>query len=107
AAKAAYPILLAEINNNPELKLKLVEVLAQQTKHRIDTEKQLIALGVEQQKRAQIYTFTVSTLSLICATCLGYWGSPWLAGIIAIVGVGGPSAALAVAERMAKPRSGP
>lgn len=97
--------LLVQINGNPELRSKLVEVLAQQTKHRIDTERLIIDLGVEQQKRAQIYTFTVSTLAIICASILGYFGSPWVAGVIAIVGVGGPSAALAVAERIAKPRN--
>ena len=99
------PALLAEINDNPELKKKLVEALSQQTRHRIDTERLIIDLGVEQQKRAQIYTFTISALSIICATILGFNNSPWAAGVIAVVGVGGPSAALALAERLSQTKN--
>lgn len=92
------PSLLAEYNKViPGLAEKIVGWTEQQRDHRQGLERQQVAASQQRLGRGQIIGGGVAFFGLALAAIVGIFGNPWTAGIIAIVSVGGPTAAVAMA----------
>jgi len=90
--------LLAEYQKEvPELVPVLVEMINDQRVHR----KALEQSEARRRDRAQWFAFTTALLGVACAASVGIYGNPWVAGLLAIVSVGGPAVALVVARNWA------
>jgi uncharacterized membrane protein len=83
----------------PGISRKFVEWTEVQSAHRRYIEKQRADRSEARQDRSQTFTVTIAIVGLSLATIVGVWGNPWVAGVIATVAVGGPAAAVAIANR--------
>src|SRR5262245_41312036 len=90
------PVLLQEYNSAfPGVVQKIIAWTEEQRQHRMELER-LRAQGSERRlNRGQWVAAAVALGGLLLATAVGIWGNPWVASIIAIVSVGGPTAAVA------------
>jgi hypothetical protein len=79
----------------------------QQRKHRFDLERTRVERSENRLDLSQRNAFTIAALGIVGAVITAIFGSPWVAGIIAIVGVGGPAAAMVCAQRMQLGNSAP
>jgi uncharacterized membrane protein len=74
-----------------------------QIKHRMNRENIASERSEQRLDRSQTYAFVLGLVALCLAGALAYFGSgPWVPTVIAVVGVGGPTAATAL-SRLIKP----
>jgi len=95
------PVLAAYADAFPGLVEQIVSWTDEQRQHRFDLERERAKGSEARLDRAQRNAFMVACGGLVLAAIVGVLGNPWVAGIIAIVGVGGPTAAVALAARQA------
>lgn len=87
----------------PGLAQQIVAAWNEQRAHRLALEKDLTR-GIEaRMNRGQWLSFAVALAGLALAAVVGIWGSAFAAAVIAIVGVGGPTAATWLARRTPPP----
>jgi uncharacterized membrane protein len=82
----------------PGLPEKLIEWTETQAAHRRDLENQRVWSAEARMNRGQIGALIVSCFGIAVAGIVGVWGSPWVGATIAIVAVGGPTAAVLIAR---------
>ncbi len=100
---APPPILREYGNIRPELIDKLVEWTEQQAAHRRELEK-LRTVGSEGRlDRSQRNALIVALGGLGLAAIVGIFGNMWAAIAIAVVSIGGPTAAIWLARNVRKP----
>lgn len=93
------PSLLAEYNKvMPGLGDKIVSWTEQQKDHRQSIERGGFNGSQTRQNRGQLIAALVAFWGLTLSGVVGIWGSPWVAGILAVVSVGGPVAAIVLAN---------
>jgi len=90
----------------PGLSGKLVEWTEFESSHRREMEKATFDELRRLRSRGQLFGFLISAFGLLVAAFLGYLAATnsssvagWLGGLIAVVSVGGPFAARAIANR--------
>jgi uncharacterized membrane protein len=83
----------------PGITAKFVEWIDRQSKHRQRLENQAEERSQLRQDRSQWIAGGIAITGLILAAVVGVFGNPWVAGVIAVVGVGGPTAAVALASK--------
>jgi uncharacterized membrane protein len=99
---APPPILREYGNIRPELIDKLIQWTEDQAKHRRDLER-LRTKGAERRlNRGQNIGAVVAIGGLCLAALVGIFGNMWAAIVIAIVAVGGPTAAIVLAQHARK-----
>lgn len=82
----------------PGITRKFVEWAEKQSAHRQTIERQRADRSEDRQDRSQAITERAMYLGLILAAVVGIWGS-WIVGsVLAIVSIGGPTAATALAR---------
>jgi uncharacterized membrane protein len=93
------PSLLAEYNKAmPGLGDKIVGWTEQQRDHRQSMERERLRGSQNRQNRGQLIAALVAFWGLTLSAVVGIWGSPWVGGILAVVSVGGPVAAIVLAN---------
>lgn len=98
------PDLLAQYGNiAPDLPERIIGWTEQQSKHRQSLERMRTEGSEGRMNRGQWISAAVAFLSLVVAAIVGIYGNPWVAGVIAVVGVGGPTAAVALARVLQRP----
>jgi uncharacterized membrane protein len=101
------PQVLAEYNDAyPGLVEKIIHWTEQQRQHRMSLEQTRTQRTEARLDRGQWIAGSVALGGLLLASVVGIFGNPWVAGVIAIVAVGGPTAAVAIA-RQSTPQSKP
>jgi len=80
----------------------IIAAADQQRFHRQGIENKLVDGSERRRDRSQLISGGLSFTGLIAATVLGLLGNPWIAGMIAVVAVGGPLAAQQMATTIAK-----
>lgn len=94
------PAVLAEYNRTiPGLGNEIVEAWKQQREHRIAMEQELFGGDSKRMNRGQICAVVIAVTSILTAGLVGVFGSAWAAGAIVVAGVGGPAAAMILAQR--------
>jgi uncharacterized membrane protein len=89
------PLILKEYESvHPGLVAKFVEWTEQQSAHRKTLEKTKTDRSENRLDRGQVIAACVALGGLVLASVEGIWGNAWVAAIIAIVSVGGPTAAI-------------
>lgn len=77
---------------------QIIKLTVQQGRHRQELER-LKTQGEERRlNRGQFIAASVALLGIAIAGFVGLYGNLWVAGVIAIVGVGGPTAAVWLAR---------
>lgn len=66
----------------PELPIILVDLLREQSQHRMSLEQLQTRSAIEHRKEGQRYAMLAVVLSLTSVTILGIYGNPWTAGIV-------------------------
>ena len=84
--------------------LEVVEWLKDQTRHRQGLERDRADFSERRLDRSQVFAFAIGMAGLVIAAVASYW-STFVAAVIAIVAVGGPSAA-SILARLIDPRGG-
>jgi uncharacterized membrane protein len=98
------PEILKEYDGvRPGLVDKFVEWTEVQSAHRRALENTRTAKAETRFDRGQWIAATVAIGGLSLAAVVGIFGNPWVAGMIAIVAVGGPTAAIWLAKNVPKP----
>jgi uncharacterized membrane protein len=93
------PSVLAEYNAAyPGLVDKIVEWTEIQRQHRQALERQTAEGSERPMNRGQLIAATVAIWGLTLAAAVGIFGNPYVATVIAIVAIGGPTAALLLAR---------
>lgn len=101
ALPIAPPQILNEYKSvDPTLVPKLIDWTEQQSKHRRDIEALRANRSEARLDRGQWIGAAVALGGLALATFVGIFGNPWVASIIAIVAVGGPTAAIYLARNI-------
>jgi len=90
----------------PGITQKLVEWSDRQVTHRHNLEKQRAERSENRADRGQLIAAGVAILSLILATVLGLYDKTTASAFVALLGIGGPAAAIALAS-IRKPASVP
>ncbi len=80
----------------------LMKAADEQRHHRFQIESQIVSRSERRRDIGQIISGALAMTGLIGAIALGLHGSPWVAGLLAIVAVGGPFAAQTMAGMMAR-----
>jgi Cu/Ag efflux pump CusA len=88
----------------PGMGMEVVEWLKDQTRHRQGLERNRTDGSERRLNRSQIFAFVIAMVGLVIAAIASYW-STFVAAVIAIVAVGGPSAA-SILARLIDPRTG-
>ena len=83
---------------HPDLPEKIISWTESQRDHRMSLERDAAKASQVRMNRGQIYTFLITTLGVSLSAVVGIWGSPVVASAIAIVSVGGPTAAFVLAR---------
>jgi uncharacterized membrane protein len=97
------PQILQEYKSiSPALVEKFVEWTELQSAHRRELERTGTERAERRFDRGQWIAATVATGGLLLAAVVGIFGNPWVAGMIAIVAVGGPTAAIWLARGVPK-----
>jgi uncharacterized membrane protein len=97
---APPPILKEYQSIKPELVDKLIEWTEKQATHRRDLERIRTERSENRFDRGQKIAASVALGGLILAAGEGILGNPWVAAIIAVVAIGGPTAAIIMARNM-------
>jgi uncharacterized membrane protein len=84
----------------PEIVSKIIEWTEKQTDHRQRLERDDFEADKRRKDRSQIGALAVALTGLLLSALVGTWGNGWVAGVIAIVAMGGPTAAIVLASRM-------
>jgi uncharacterized membrane protein len=92
------PILAEYEKAYPGLIAKFVEWTDSQRGHRQALENLRQERSERRMDRGQIIAGSVALWGLTVAAVVGIFGNPWVAGIIAIVAIGGPTAAVILAR---------
>jgi uncharacterized membrane protein len=90
----------------PGITQKLVEWSDRQVRHRHELEKQRADRSETRADRGQLIAAGIAILSLILATVLGLHDKTTASALMAILGIGGPAAAIALTS-IRKPSSAP
>lgn len=102
------PEILAEYERVfPGLGERLLRWTERQQDHRIELEKMRARGSKKRKDRAQIGSLVVAAGGIVIAGVVGIVGSWIAASVIAIVAVGGPLAAVALASHFNKPQLPP
>ncbi|WP_423868964.1 DUF2335 domain-containing protein [Bradyrhizobium sp.] len=105
------PEILAQYEREfPGLADRLVNWTEQQRSHRQSLERQRTDGSERRMDRSQLIAGTVAVWGITLSALVGIFGSPWAAGVIAVVAIGGPTAAIWLAKTMnggGKPPSTP
>jgi uncharacterized membrane protein len=104
-ARGSLPLPPAEIlaeyeREFPGLGQKLIGWTEQQRGHRQSLERQRAEGSEPRMDRGQLIAASVAITGLLVGGAVGIFGSAWAAGIIAIVAIGGPTAAIWLASTM-------
>jgi hypothetical protein len=99
---APPPILREYGNIKPELVDKLVEWTEEQGKHRRALEKLRTEGSETRLDRGQYIGAAVAIGGLCLASAVGIFGNMWVGMVIAIVAIGGPTAAIILAQNFNK-----
>jgi uncharacterized membrane protein len=104
-ARGSLPLppadILAEYEREfPGLGQKLIEWTEQQREHRQSLERYRAEGSERRMDRGQLIAASVAITGLLVAGAVGIFGSAWAAGLIAIVAIGGPTAAIWLASTM-------
>ena len=86
----------------PGLPGRIADQFIAQGGHRRELEKKEADSGARRRDRGQTMAFWLALSSIVAATVLGVWGNPVLAGVVVIVGVGGPAAAFVLARTVGR-----
>lgn len=97
---APPPILKEYQSIKPEIVDKLIEWTETQAAHRRDLERTRTERSENRFDRGQKIAAAVALGGLILAAAEGVFGNPWVAAVIAIVAIGGPTAAIIMARNM-------
>ncbi len=99
------PQMLAEYERvHPGLAKRIVDAWDDQARHRKQLEAQMTGGAEARMNRSQVFALAVALAGLLVAGAVGIWGSWVAASVIAIVAVGGPSAATVIARYLPAPR---
>jgi uncharacterized membrane protein len=91
------PSMLKEYNEAvPGLGERIISWVEKQSDHRRELERVRTRGAEERMKRGQMLAAVVAVVGLIGSGVAAVFSNPWAAGIIAIVSVGGPTAAVAL-----------
>jgi uncharacterized membrane protein len=82
----------------PGLNAKLVEWTERQSQHRQSLERETTHGSERRMNLSQIFTATIALVALVLSAYEGQYGNPYVASVIAIVGIGGPAAAVYLAR---------
>jgi uncharacterized membrane protein len=99
---APPPILKEYGNIRPQLVDKLIDWTEQQATHRRELEKMRTAGSERRLDRSQHNALFVALGGLCLAAVVGIWGNMWASIVIAIVSIGGPTAAIWLAHSVRK-----
>lgn len=92
-------MVIAEYNSAfPGLVEKIVAWTEEQRQHRMKLERMRTEGSEARFNRGQWIAGTVALGGLVLASIVSVVGNPWVAAVIAIVAVGGPTAAVAFAR---------
>lgn len=84
----------------------IMKAADEQRVHRLALEG-IIVKGIESRRSRALWTsFILSMAGLIGATAIGIFGNPWVAGLLALVSVGGPLAAQTMAQNLGRQDEG-
>jgi uncharacterized membrane protein len=97
------PILREYEEIFPGLGARLVEWTETQRAHRQALERTRTDGAERRMNRGQVWAGLVSLVGLPCSCAVGIWGNWFVASVIAIVCVGGPTAAVYLARNTPKP----
>ncbi len=75
--------------------------------HRHQLEAEAMRGNERRMDRGQRSGLVVATMGIAASAAVGLFGNPWVAGVIAVVTVGGPPAALALAKMLGRQRAPP
>jgi uncharacterized membrane protein len=84
---------------------KLIEWTERQSEHRRLLETKRTDRTEDRYDRGQRIAAGVALGGLFLSSIVGIWGNPWVAGVMAIVAVGGPTAAIWLARNIRSPSS--
>ena len=103
------PEMLADYDNMvPGLADRIVRKWEEQQEHRQKLERTAVERDEERMDRSQKYALAVALAGLGMAAALGLAGAnPWIAGVIAVVAVGGPASAVLIGQSLASNRDRP
>jgi uncharacterized membrane protein len=102
------PTVMAEYNNAfPGLVEKIVSWTEEQRQHRMRLERMRTEGSEARFDRGQWIAGAVALGGLALASMVSIVGNPWVAAVIAIVAVGGPTAAIAIARYPVTPTKPP
>jgi uncharacterized membrane protein len=98
------PSLLADYEHtHPGLVAKIIAWTEEQRTHRQQLERKRVDGDERRMDRGQLIAGGVAGLGLCLSALVGILGSPYVAGIIAIVAIGGPTAAILLARNHGTP----
>lgn len=103
------PQMLADYDNMvPGLADRIVRKWEEQQDHRRKLERAVVERDEGRMDRSQKYALVVALAGLGMAAVLGLAGaSPWIAGVVAVVAVGGTSSAVLIGQSLANNRDKP
>jgi uncharacterized membrane protein len=82
----------------PGLVEKLITWTEEQRKHRMEIERLVITGAEARMNKGQLLGVSVAIVGLCLATFVGIFGNPYVGAVIAIVAIGGPTAAIYLAR---------
>jgi uncharacterized membrane protein len=93
------PAVLSDYNEAfPGLVEKIVDWTEEQRQHRMRLENQVTAGTENRMNRGQLIAASVAIIGLGLAALVGIVGNPYVAMVIAVVSIGGPTAAVYLAR---------
>jgi uncharacterized membrane protein len=93
------PAVLSEYNEVfPGLADQIVKWTEEQRHHRMKLEIQVTTGAEQRMNRGQLIAAGVALIGLSLAALVGIVGNPWAAAVIAVVSIGGPTAAVYLAR---------
>lgn len=103
------PKMLADYDHMvPGLADRIVRKWEEQQEHRQKLERTVVERDEGRMDRSQKYALIVALSGLGMAAALALAGaSPWIAGVIAVVAVGGPASAVLIGQSLANSRDRP
>ena len=101
--------MLADYDNMvPGLADRIVRKWEEQQDHRRKLERTVVERDEGRMDRSQKYALVIALAGLGMAAVLGLAGaSPWIAGVVAVVAVGGTSSAVLIGQSLANNRDKP
>jgi uncharacterized membrane protein len=108
-ARGSLPLPPPQILNEyekliPGFSRELLEMTKLQGEHRRTSDTERLKRDERRKDRGQVIALVVALAGLALAAAEGAWGNGWVACLIAVVGVGGPLAAIKIAASMGRPQ---